>query len=107
MEIEDIHLHDYEMINVEIDYFQKGLKIELKSPQGKKVFIRTKRVYYLIVEGNEPWGEGIYVHEMKKIAEEKDTQLASADREMFGIYILMNSGDKIILYANELEFQEI
>jgi len=106
-QIEEIYWHDYEMISVEVSYFQKSLKIGLKSSQGKKAFIKTKRLYHLIVEGNEPWGEGIYIHELKKIVEEKNTQIVFNDREVFGIYILMNSGDKIILYANEMEYQEV
>jgi len=104
--IEDISLHDYEMLNVEIDYFQKSLEIELKSPQGKRILIKTKRLYYLIVEGNEPWGEGGYVHELKPIVDGVGSELGLTNKEVFGIYILVNSGDKIILYTKELEFQE-
>ena len=106
-EIKDLYLHDSELMNLEISYFQKSLTIELKSSQGKKSFIRTKRLYHLIVEGKEPWGEGIYICELSVIVEKADTQLTVSDNDVFAINILMNSGDKIILYAKEVEFGEV
>jgi len=49
----------------------------------------------------EPWGEGIYIHEVQV-----NNQNLEDDSHFFELVILINSGDKICIVSDEVNYCE-
>lgn len=111
--IENLDLHDAELIRIICDYNGKKIEIPVKLsdyPNGvrnaKLVFMN---VQYECVSFLEPWGPGIYIYEIKvendlSILEQHST--CKIDENCFCVKIIMNSGDEITVMASQMVYSE-
>lgn len=99
-EIKDIYLHDYESLNINIDYINKSMVLALKSPEGIEKKIKVNQFYFLSVDRFEPWGEGFYINSFEINKDILNNQFSS--NNIFSLEILINSGDKILIYSERL-----
>lgn len=97
-----VELHDYELVSINVDYIGKRLRVFCKNPKGLEVSIHVDKFYYLLVQGFEPWGEGFYIYSHQILKELDLEKLENIDSSIFGVEILINSGDKVIIYMNKI-----
>ncbi|MDQ4681969.1 hypothetical protein, partial [Stenotrophomonas maltophilia group sp. RNC7] len=79
------------------------IHLMLDSPRisNVKAQISLFGVKLLNVPIDEPWGAGIYINEISYYIEEIQTQYS-----LFDLRILLNSGDEILVTANNLYYTE-
>jgi hypothetical protein len=104
--ISELQLHDMELLDIKISYFNHSVEIFLRPPQGNDHTLMFNRIQSFSIEAFEPWGEGIYLN---KIDVKTPCQDVFADNvvaeEAFLIEILLNSGDKIKILSSEMHFE--
>lgn len=103
-----LELHDAEIVKISCDYNMRNTDIQLKTDQNNEMFFRFSDVFYMEVNMCEPWGEGIYVFETE-IYKAKDMKRKLGKRYNIKMinaslfYILLNSGDEIIIVSKEFK----
>lgn len=101
-ELQKVQLHDYELVKINVDYIEKKLTMICKSPKGVQLSMYIDRFYYLLVQGFEPWGEGFYIYSHQILKELDIVQPEDLGSNIFGIELLINSGDKVIMYGSKI-----
>ena len=103
--LKDLDLHDSKLTEIICNYDTHEVNIPLKLDylNKKNVFVSLKfsNVKKFFVEILEPWGAGIYIHEIKV-----KSQNLEGDSHFFELTILLNSGDRICIISNEINYYE-
>lgn len=103
--IEEIHLHDAKFECLTLDYDKHQVVISLNG----NLRMYFNEVIYLESTIYEPWGEGIYVNEVKSIEyTERILEIGKTRNisEYLFICILLNSGDTIKISSKKLDIKE-
>ncbi len=125
-QIKEVYIHDAEIGQIINNYRKSQLVISLKEHliNGGTRFsnlIFNEVVFYLVSD-YDPWGSGIYVFSLSAETSDKYFDLLESkelnavfgiDRikkeenpdSYLGFNLLLNSGDKIIIGAKELEYE--
>lgn len=106
--IEDINLHDAEIVKVLCDYNMRRIEIPVKQCENnnyKEVVIICEDVQYADISFYEPWGAGIYVNE---VSVNDGTDIINrlvdykANNGSFCLSLLLNSGDRINILTSRV-----
>lgn len=86
-------LHDYEIVEIKVDYDKAHVIMNFKSPKGENYQFNIEKFLTFTISHAEAWGKGKYVCS-------SDIQLFNND--VFVLEIELNSGDQIIVkYVDE------
>lgn len=106
--LNELDLHDMELLDIKIDYSSHKVEISLKERQKYIHILLFEHMQSFSIDGFEPWGEGMYVSEVKAITTfpesliKKDDECV-IDEEAFLTEILINSGDKIKVLSTHIQ----
>lgn len=102
-----INLHDAEIREVICNYYDHIVQIPIIISKGKsELFFRE--VLFVDMSIYEPWGAGMYVHELT--AQNESNLLrkyAHNDDSKLHFTILLNSGDSINVIASKVELKRL
>lgn len=112
--IQDLNLHDAEIVKVSCDYNMHRIEIPVKlykcNNNCKEAVIIFEGVHYADISFYEPWGAGMYVNE---VSVNDGTDIINrlvdyqTNNECFCLGILLNSGDKINILSSKVMYSEI
>jgi hypothetical protein len=108
--INELYLHDMELMDIKINYFSHITEIFLNSPKDGNHVLIFKHMQSFTIEVFEPWGEGSYINEISVIAPCHGNLININNEQVittgsFLTEILINSGDKIRILSTELIFK--
>jgi len=108
IDFNDVYVHDFELKNINIDYFNYKVKISLYCElEGEKEF-NFNSLNFFSISRLEPWGAGMYVSEIIAFTDYDKTGIdledgVIMDADIFMTELLLNSGDKIRILSKELQ----
>lgn len=108
--LNELYLHDMELLDIKVDYFGHKVEVHLCDKQKNKHDMMFEHLQYFLLTGFEPWGEGMYVSEVKAITTDIENLIKMADdcvinSDAFMIEMLLNSGDKINIISNKIQYE--
>lgn len=94
IDIANSGLHDYEVVNISVDYKGATVSIQMKDGSGIEVLMKISQTEFVRLTNDKPWGEGNYVCS-SSIDEKND------GKKVFEIQL--NSGDELsIQYSGDI-----
>lgn len=90
MELENIMnsgIHDYELLDILMDYNNGKTVLQFKTPAGNKSDLVIQGFLQFTISRTEPWGPGMYVNYSNILENGQDSE----------ILIELNSGDEIMI----------
>ncbi len=112
--IQDLNLHDAEIVKVSCDYNMHRIEIPVKVCKCGNNFTEAVIIFegvdYADISFYEPWGAGIYVNE---VSVNDGTEIINRlvdyqiNNECFCLNILLNSGDKINILTSIVIYTEM
>jgi len=108
--LNEIYLHDMELFDINIDYAGHKVEIHLYDEQKNKHKMIFEHMQYFLISGFEPWGEGMYVNEVKTITTGIENLIKTdgeydVNADAFMMEMLLNSGDKINIISNKIQYE--
>lgn len=96
--LQNINLHDAELLPIFCDYQNKIVIINLKlaNKDNDVIKLTLNNFSNFSISNTSPWGEGIYVADFEVKKENNNLK----------IVIWLNSGDKIIVEAENIEINK-
>ncbi|WP_419505060.1 hypothetical protein [Allofournierella sp.] len=80
-------LHDYELVDISINYNQANIFLRMKTPQGKQFLLTVENFVDFKITHTEKWGKGKYICS----SDIKQSQTSRKSK----LEIKLNSGDEI------------
>ncbi len=80
-------LHDYEIVEIEVDYNNANIIMVYNSPDGKRYEFNIEKFITFTISHEEAWGKGKYVC---------SSEIQLVNDNMYMLEIELNSGDRII-----------
>ncbi len=81
--------HDYEIGHITVNYEEEKIIFVLKTPENESCDFCVDQFNYFSITHKEAWGKGKYIYnsDLKE----------DADKGLYTLDILLNSGDQIII----------
>jgi len=80
-------LHDYEIVDIKVNYNNANITIMFNTPEGRKYELNIEKFISFTISHEEVWGKGKYVCS-------SDVRLVNDN--VYMLEIELNSGDRII-----------
>lgn len=105
---ENVYLHDAEIKDLCYSYKNGEIKLNLnvyliESKKKVPAVLIFKDVKLLYLTGTAPWGEGIYVFENNLFRKSKLLEKFKGNKNLLHYQLLLNSGDKFDIIAEDFE----
>jgi len=108
----EMHMHDMELGNIEINYVDNIVVIYLFDDRKRKLKLIFKCMQYFSIDGFEPWGAGMYVNDVRAITTDNDIKTMflggnMVSSEAFVTEILLNSGDIVRVLSTGIQVDKM
>ncbi len=101
-----LSLHDMELLDIKISYAEHLAELQLcEVEQSRRTTHRLifEQMQRFSITADEPWGAGMYVHEIKAAPCQDDSQ-SESDGAAFVTELLLNSGDVIQVVSSRIHY---
>lgn len=108
-----LDLHDAEINDIKCNYREHLVELPIVLHSPKKMNVNAKLVFESVVYFDicivEPWGEGIYINEVKFIDNYSaiDKYQEFIDDKHFNLVFILNSGDQIHIVSKKILYSEL
>ena len=107
--LNELYLHDMELLDIKVDYFGHKVEVHLCDEQKNKHDMIFEHMQYFLLTEFEPWGEGMYISEVKSTTTGIESLVKMADdciinTDAFMTEVILNSGDKIAIISSKIQY---
>ena len=108
--VDRLHLHDMGLLDIRISYAEHLVELQLcEVEQSVRTVHRLlfEQMHRFSITAHEPWGAGVYVHEIKATPCRDGSQSESEgrlDNAAFVTELLLNSGDVIQIVSSRIHY---